>query len=112
MFFRDRVLTDLTGHMAIGHVQYSTMGSGLAVNSQPLVCQYLKGNLAIAHNGNLINAQELKEKLAADGSVFQSTLDVEIMVNLIARYGQGLLEEALLKAMRGYSRQLCVSSHD
>jgi len=98
--FSDRVLTDLTGHMAIGHVQYSTMGSGLAVNSQPLVCQYLKGNLAIAHNGNLINAQELKEKLAADGSVFQSTLDVEIMVNLIARYGQGLLEEALLKAMR------------
>ncbi|MGI6587375.1 MAG: amidophosphoribosyltransferase [Peptococcia bacterium] len=97
--FSDQVLTKLTGHMAIGHVQYSTLGSGLAVNSQPLVCQYLKGNLAIAHNGNLINTHELKEKLAANGSVFQSTIDAELIANLIARYGQGLLEEALMKTM-------------
>ncbi|MDD2211664.1 MAG: amidophosphoribosyltransferase [Clostridia bacterium] len=97
--FTEQILADLTGHLAIGHVQYSAKGSNLAVNSQPLVCHYLKGNLAVAHNGNLINAQALKEKLAVNGSVFQSTIDAELIANLLALYGQGTLEEALMKTM-------------
>lgn len=97
--FAEPVLNNLPGQMAIGHVQYGTNGSGLAVNAQPLVCQYLKGDLAIAHNGSLINARALKEKLARRGSVFQSRLDVELIVSLIALHGQDPLEKALMKAM-------------
>lgn len=97
--FTDQIIAGLSGDISIGHVRYSTMGSNLAVNSEPLVCQYLKGNLAVAHNGNLLNAQELKEKLAANGSVFQSTIDSELIANLIARYGQDTLEKSLTKTM-------------
>lgn len=97
--FSEDILQGLKGIGAIGHVRYSTTGASLAVNAQPLVCQYLQGSLAIAHNGNLINADELREKLAANGSVFQSTIDSEIIVNLIARYGQGTIEDALMKCM-------------
>lgn len=97
--FSEGTLDKLTGHMAIGHVRYSTTGSSLAVNAQPLVCRYVQGSLAVAHNGNLTNANELREKLAANGSVFQSTIDSEVIVNLIARYGQSSIEDALLKCM-------------
>ncbi len=97
--FTEEILTKLTGHMAIGHVRYSTTGASLAVNAQPLVCRYLQGSLAVAHNGNLTNANELRDKLAANGSVFQSTIDSELIVNLIARYGQSSIEDALMKCM-------------
>jgi len=97
--FTDRILDKLSGKIAIGHVQYASMGAPIAVNSEPLVCHYLKGSLAVAHNGNLINTQELKEKLAANGSVFQSTIDSELIANLIARYGQDSIEESLTKTM-------------
>lgn len=97
--FTEDILNKLKGTAAIGHVRYSTTGSSLAVNAQPLVCHYLQGSLAVAHNGNLTNASELREKLAANGSVFQSSIDSEVIVNLIARYGQSPLEEALMKCM-------------
>ena len=97
--FTEEVLNSLKGHSAIGHVRYSTTGSSLAVNAQPLVCRYFQGSLAVAHNGNLTNAGELREKLSANGSVFQSTIDSEVIVNLIARYGQNTIEEALMKCM-------------
>ncbi len=97
--FTEGILDSLTGDIAIGHVRYSTTGSSLSVNAQPLVCRYVKGSLAVAHNGNLTNAGELREKLAANGSVFQSTIDSEVIVNLIARYGQSDIEESLMKAM-------------
>jgi len=97
--FSEDVLDKLTGHMAIGHVRYSTTGASLAVNAQPLVCRYVKGSLAVAHNGNLTNANEIREKLAANGSVFQSSIDSEVIVNLIARYGQSSIEDALMKCM-------------
>lgn len=97
--FSDQSLNNLKGHLAVGHVQYTPINSGLAVNAQPLVCQCLKGKMAICHNGNLVNVKELKEHLAARGVVFQSSLDVEIIVNLIARNGGGGLKEALKKAM-------------
>ncbi|MDX9871407.1 MAG: amidophosphoribosyltransferase [Clostridia bacterium] len=97
--FTEDILNKLKGTAAIGHVRYSTTGSSLAVNAQPLVCNYLQGSLAVAHNGNLTNAGELREKLAANGSVFQSSIDSEVIVSLIARYGQSPVEEALMKCM-------------
>jgi len=97
--FTEDILDKLTGHMAIGHVRYSTTGSSLSVNAQPLVCRYVQGSLAVAHNGNLTNANELRDKLAANGSVFQSSIDSEVIVNLIAKYGQSSIEDALMKCM-------------
>ncbi len=97
--FTEEIINKLKGHCAIGHVRYSTTGASLMTNAQPLLCRYLQGNLAVAHNGNLTNTNELREKLAANGSVFQSTIDSEVIVNLIARYGQSTIEEALMKCM-------------
>ncbi|MHB9093823.1 MAG: amidophosphoribosyltransferase [Eubacteriales bacterium] len=97
--FSEGVLARLTGHMAVGHVRYSTTGSSLAINAQPLVCYYANGMLALAHNGNLTNIGELRGSLAAHGSVFQSTNDSEVIVNLIARYSQNKIEDAILKCM-------------
>lgn len=97
--FSEGIIDNLQGKCAIGHVRYSTTGSSLMTNAQPLLCRYLQGNLAVAHNGNLTNTNELRDKLAANGSVFQSTIDSEIIVNLIARYGQSTIEEALMKCM-------------
>jgi amidophosphoribosyltransferase len=78
-------LQALAGTSAIGHVRYSTTGSSLLKNAQPFLAQYSQGFLSVAHNGNLVNARELKEKLEAKGSIFQSTMDSEIFVHLIAR---------------------------
>ena len=97
--FNQDILSRLKGFQGIGHVRYSTGGASLALNAQPLVCNYAQGNIALAHNGNLTNAKELKEKLANQGSVFQSTIDTELIINLIASYGQNPIEESLMKCM-------------
>lgn len=88
-------LQSLAGNLAIGHVRYSTTGSSSLVNAQPLVFRYLRGMMAIAHNGNLTNANELRRQLGASGSVFQSSTDSEVIINLIARYSQEPVEKAL-----------------
>lgn len=92
-------LEELKGHIAIGHVRYSTTGESGLVNSQPLVFHYLNGMVALAHNGNLVNTVELKKRLATYGSVFQTTTDTEIVANLLARYSQDKMEDALAKCM-------------
>ncbi|KKM10449.1 amidophosphoribosyltransferase [Clostridiales bacterium PH28_bin88] len=97
--FNEENLAKLQGNLAIGHVRYSTTGSSSLANAQPLCFRYLKGMVALAHNGNLTNAGEIRLNLAMTGSVFQSTSDSEVMVNLIARYGRNTLEEALMKCM-------------
>ncbi len=97
--FSEEILTRLTGHMAVGHVRYSTTGSSLVVNAQPVVCYYAGGMIGLAHNGNLTNIAELRSSLAANGSVFQSTNDSEVIVNLIAKYSQTKIEDAILKCM-------------
>lgn len=97
--FKEHHLDSLTGCMAIGHVRYSTTGASLAINAQPLVFRYAKGMLAVAHNGNLTNARELRTALANTGSIFQSTIDTEVLVNLIARYCGNSIEEAIMKLM-------------
>ncbi|PKM83438.1 MAG: amidophosphoribosyltransferase [Firmicutes bacterium HGW-Firmicutes-14] len=97
--FTGEILRDLVGKMALGHVRYSTTGSSLVLNAQPLVCYYSNGMIALAHNGNLINTGELRSRMAQEGSVFQSTIDSEVIINLIARYGQDSVEEGIKRTM-------------
>lgn len=97
--FSDSVVDRLKGKMAIGHVRYSTTGSSLLANAQPLVVHYQKGMMALAHNGNLTNALELREELGKNGAVFQTTIDSEVIINLITRYSRDSLEDALVKTM-------------
>jgi amidophosphoribosyltransferase len=85
--FDGEILHNLIGHMAIGHTRYSTTGSSLMVNAQPLTVDCAKGQIAIAHNGNLTNASQLRDELEARGSIFQTTVDSEIMLHLMAQPG-------------------------
>ena len=93
--FNEDNLRTMKGDLAIGHVRYSTTGASSLVNAQPLVFRYLRGMVAIAHNGNLTNANELRRELGAGGSIFQSSTDSEIIVNLIARHSQEPIAAAL-----------------
>ncbi|HWP92078.1 MAG TPA: amidophosphoribosyltransferase [Thermodesulfobacteriota bacterium] len=105
--FTEEVISKLPGRNAIGHVRYSTAGSSHVKNSQPIVIAYSRGELAIAHNGNLTNARTLREELEQAGAIFQSTTDTEVMVHLIARSKEETLVkriiEALLKCKGAYS---------
>ncbi|HEX3272733.1 MAG TPA: amidophosphoribosyltransferase [Ktedonobacterales bacterium] len=83
--FSQADLAALTGHAAIGHVRYSTAGGSTLANAQPLVFAFRQGNLALAHNGNLVNAAQIRDQLDEDGSIFQSTSDTEVVAHLIAR---------------------------
>ncbi len=78
-------LKDLTGPYAIGHVRYSTSGDSTLKNAQPFCVEYAHGSVAVSHNGNLINACDLRKRLELDGSIFQSTSDSEVVVHLLAR---------------------------
>ncbi len=97
--FGGRQIEDLPGDLAIGHVRYSTTGASQPINAQPLVFRYSGGMIGLAHNGNLTNAAELSASLTSTGSVFQTTTDSEVIVNLIARYSQTGLVNALMKCM-------------
>lgn len=83
--FTPEILDSLKGNIGCGHVRYSTSGSSTIENAQPLVLNYVKGTLAIAHNGNLVNANELKNQLAYTGAIFQTTIDSEVIAFEIAR---------------------------
>lgn len=96
--FDKEILDSLYGRIAIGHVRYSTTGSSFISNAQPLVARCSKGIISVAHNGNLVNTEELREQLQNDGSVFQTTTDTEVIINLIARHSKENLEDAILKS--------------
>jgi len=98
--FNGPMLHELTGHMAIGHTRYSTTGESYLRNAQPLTVDCARGQLAVAHNGNLTNALQLREELEAAGSIFQTTVDSEIILHLMARPGQDGSENMLLYALR------------
>jgi len=83
--FTDAVLDGLRGDVAIGHTRYSTAGSTVLANAQPCVVNYRNAPLALSHNGNLTNAAEIKEHLVADGALFMTSTDSEVLVHLIAR---------------------------
>ena len=83
--FDSESMEKLAGDIGVGHVRYSTAGGSTRENAQPLVLNYSKGTLALAHNGNLINAPELRDELAHDGAIFQTTIDSEVIAYHIAR---------------------------
>lgn len=83
--FNDDIINSLDGTMAIGHVRYSTTGESMRENAQPLVLRYVKGNIAIAHNGNLVNSSRLWDELSRSGAIFQTTTDTEAIAYMIAR---------------------------
>jgi len=97
--FNEENLKNLKGHFAIGHVRYSTTGSSHIRNAQPLFVDYLKGSLAIAHNGNLVNSLELREKLESQGAIFQTSSDSEIILHLMLRCKKHDLIEKLIYAL-------------
>lgn len=99
VFAEPRQLTSWTGHLAIGHVRYSTTGSTSLANAQPLLVRYRGGSLALAHNGNLVNAGALRAQLEAEGSIFQTTADSEVIAHLIARQGDVPLETAIARSL-------------
>ncbi len=88
-------LENINGLAAIGHVRYSTSGGSKPENAQPLLLSYRYGSLAVAHNGNLVNGEELRERLEKEGSIFQTTTDSELIAHLVARYGYNDLESSL-----------------
>ena len=100
--FDEEELDKLKGNLGVGHVRYSTAGATRQENAQPLVINYVKGTLAIAHNGNLVNAIELREELAYTGAIFQTTIDSEVIAYLVARerLNVGKAEDAVKNAMK------------
>lgn len=101
--FNEKVLKKLPGHIAIGHNRYSTTGSSTLENVQPLMATYSLGSIAIAHNGNLIDIDTLRDRLEKDGAIFQSTSDSEIILHLIARAKSGETKERIANAVRNVS---------
>jgi amidophosphoribosyltransferase len=105
--FTPDVLNQLPGTLAIGHTRYSTAGETTLKNAQPLSVACSKGQVAVAHNGNLTNAIELRRDLEADGSIFQSTSDTEVILHLVARSRErtlsGALRDALLQIEGAFS---------
>jgi amidophosphoribosyltransferase len=98
--FTGAALTELRGTLAIGHTRYSTAGDSALLNAQPIMVQSNKGSIALAHNGNLVNAQEVRSRLEAQGSIFQTNSDTEVIVHLIALSKEQTLPEAMADALR------------
>ncbi len=98
VFTHERIAR-LPGDIAVGHVRYSTAGGSMLCNAQPIVASTSKGQIAVAHNGNLINGDELRRQLEAEGAIFNSTADSEVIVHLIARSKEPDLERAFLDAL-------------
>lgn len=99
--FSDDVVSKLTGQIGVGHVRYSTTGGSMRVNAQPLVSRYAKGALTISHNGNLVNAAQLREEFENRGMIFQTTIDSEVIAYVIAqeRVKNSSIEEAVSNMM-------------
>jgi len=97
--FNENSLKSLRGHMAIGHNRYSTTGSSHAKNIQPLLVNYKKAPIAVAHNGNFTNTVALHKELERAGSVFQTTIDSEIVIHLLARSNGGNYREGVVEAL-------------
>jgi amidophosphoribosyltransferase len=97
--FTPERLRRLPGHRAIGHVRYSTAGASRLRNAQPITASTARGPIAIAHNGNLTNAEALRQEMERDGAIFQSTSDTEVILHLLARAPAGPREEQLPQAL-------------
>ncbi len=97
--FDEATFSRLAGTSAIGHVRYSTAGASGITNAQPILIDCAHGEIAIAHNGNLVNAQELRDALVRQGSIFQTTSDTEVLLHLYARSPAAAIEQALIESV-------------
>jgi amidophosphoribosyltransferase len=97
--FKGEQLARLRGGNAIGHVRYSTAGGSYLKNAQPIAVNYSRGSIAVAHNGNLTNAESIRERLEARGSIFQSVSDTEVIIHLVAVSTQRAVEDRLADAL-------------
>ena len=101
-------LPSMAANIAIGHVRYSTTGSSLLCNTQPLMVSYAGGRISLAHNGNLTNAAELRGELEKQGSVFQTSIDSEVIVNLIARSAKPTVEGKIIETLSRVEGAYCL----
>jgi len=99
VFKRDSIFDSLPGRNAIGHVRYSTAGSSDFKNIQPIMVDYARGSIAVAHNGNLVNAQEIRNSLEHAGSIFSTTSDTEVLIHLLAKSQSDLLADRVAEAL-------------
>jgi amidophosphoribosyltransferase len=97
--FDEPTLAGLPGHLAIGHTRYSTAGESRLQNAQPFLIDCVHGQIAVAHNGNLVNARELRDELVRAGSIFQTSSDTEVVLHLYARSKAPSVEEALVESV-------------
>jgi amidophosphoribosyltransferase len=97
--FDEATLQALPGHLAIGHTRYSTAGESKLLNAQPILIDCSHGQIAIAHNGNLVNANELKDELVRNGSIFQTGSDTEVVLHLYAKSRAHAVDEALIESI-------------
>jgi amidophosphoribosyltransferase len=100
VFKNDAVFETLPGKSAIGHVRYSTAGGNDLKNCQPIMVDYHRGSIAVAHNGNLVNAQETRNRLEQKGSIFSTTSDTEVIIHLLARAEADSLADRLTEALQ------------
>ncbi|MEJ2500712.1 MAG: amidophosphoribosyltransferase [Campylobacterales bacterium] len=98
--FDEQKLVTLKGHMAIGHTRYSTAGDDSILDAQPVHANYDLGQISIVHNGNLTNAQEVRNKLIEQGAIFQSSMDTENLIHLIAKSDQRKLKDRIIDAVK------------
>ena len=97
--FDQQTLATLPGHVAIGHTRYSTAGESKLSNAQPIVIDCVHGQVGVCHNGNIVNANEIRERLVKQGSIFQTNSDTEVLVHLYARSQAGTFAEALVESI-------------
>ncbi len=98
--FSDQRLNSLKGNIGIGHVRYSTTGRSYKFNAQPLSFTFKGGNIALAHNGNIVNAEELKMNMEDNGAIFRTSIDTEVVAHLIAKNYDNGFDNAILKAVK------------
>jgi amidophosphoribosyltransferase len=108
VFGDEDIFKQLPGKSAIGHVRYSTTGSSVIKNVQPIMVDYSRGSIAVAHNGNIVNARIIKDELEAWGSIFQTTMDTEIIVHLLATSKTSSLTERIADAMGRIKGAYCL----
>ena len=96
-------------YIAIGHVRYSTTGSSLLANTQPLIANYSGGKISLAHNGNLTNAAAIRRNLEEQGTIFQTSIDTEVIVNLIARSRKPTIEEKIMESVAQIKGAFCLT---
>ena len=99
VFKRDSIFAELPGRNAIGHVRYSTAGSSDLKNVQPIMVDYARGGIAVAHNGNLVNAQDIRNELENTGSIFSTTSDTEVLIHLLAKSHCDSLPERIAESL-------------